>query len=196
LFLRLQLEMLERQAPDALAVRLRELRGVAERTVAELRRIVAALSPAALERLGLRAALRHLGERFRKVHAAVVRVRISGHCERLSSQQEAVVYRVAQECFQNVAKHSQAARVMFSLRVADSTIRLSVTDNGAGFCTNTAMSNPTSFGLAGMRERAALLGGTLVVRSVPGQGARIILSLPLASAPVVAGHVENSHIVN
>jgi signal transduction histidine kinase len=96
---------------------------------------------------------------------------------------------------QNIAKHSRAKRVIFSLRVADKGIRLSVTDNGAGFCADAAENKPTSFGLAGMRERAALMGGTLAVRSVPGQGARIILNLPCASAPV-AGHVKDSHTVN
>jgi len=195
LFLRLELEMLERQAPDGLAARLRGLREVAERTVAELRRIVAALSPAALERLGLRAALRHLAERFRKTHAAGLLVRISGPCERLSSQQEAVAYRVAQECLQNIAKHSRATRVILSLRVADKAIRLSVTDNGAGFCPNAAKNKPMSFGLTGMRERAALMGGTLAVRSVPGRGARLILNLPLAFAPVLR-HAKDPHTVN
>lgn len=195
LFLRLELEMLERRAPDALAARLRGVREVAERTIAELRRIVAALSPAALERLGLRAALRQLAARFGKMHAAVLRVRISGPCERLSSQQESVVYRVAQECLQNIAKHSRATHVIFSLRVADKAIRLSVTDNGAGFCASTAKNKPTSFGLAGMRERAALMGGTLAIRSAPGKGARIVLSLPLTSASV-EGHVKDTRNVN
>jgi signal transduction histidine kinase len=95
-----------------------------------------------------------------------------------------VIYRVAQECLQNIAKHSGATQVNLSLRSADKSIRLSVADNGAGFCAETARNQPMSFGLAGMRERAALLGGTLAVRSAPGEGARITLQLPRSSAPV------------
>jgi signal transduction histidine kinase len=191
LFLRLELEMLEREAPEALAARLRAARQVAERTIAELRRVVAALSPAVLERLGLKAALHHLAERFLKMHGCELRVRISGPCERLSRQQEEAVYRVAQESLQNCAKHSQATRVNLSLRLADKGIRLRVADNGAGFCADTAKNKPMAFGLAGMRERAALMGGTLAIHSAPGKGAAVVLDLPQVSARVI-DHVKNS----
>ena len=191
LFLRLELEMLERAAPEASAARLRAARQVAERTIVELRRVVAALSPAVLERLGLRAALRHLAQRFLKMHACELRVRISGACEGLSRQQEEAVYRVAQESLQICAKHSQATRVNLSLRLADKGIRLRVADNGAGFCTDSAKNKPMAFGLAGMRERAALMGGTLAIRSAPGKGAAIVLDLPQVSATVI-DHVKNS----
>jgi signal transduction histidine kinase len=75
--------------------------------------------------------------------------------------------------------------------VADKVIRLRVADNGAGFCADTAMNKPMVFGLAGMRERAALMGGTLAARSAPGKGATIVLDLPQVLAPVV-DHVKNS----
>jgi two-component system NarL family sensor kinase len=89
-----------------------------------------------------------------------------------------VIYRVAQESLQNIAKHSQGTHVILSLAAADKSIRLSVSDNGAGFSAETAGSKPMSFGLAGMRERAALLGGTLAIRSAPGKGATVALQLP------------------
>jgi two-component system sensor histidine kinase NreB len=186
LLLRLQLEMIERQAPETLRPALREARGSVERTVVELRRIVAALSPAVLERLGLPSGLRHLVARFRKLHPGRVRLRISGSAEPLPRESQDVVYRVAQECLQNVAKHSQATGVNLSLHVADKSIRLSVSDNGAGFRAETARARPTSFGLAGMRERAALLGGTLAIRSAPGKGTAVILELPRTAAQVAA----------
>jgi signal transduction histidine kinase len=184
LLLRLQLEMIERDAPAPLRPRLAETRAIAERAVAELRRLVAALSPAVLERLGLKSALRQLAARFRKTHPAGLRLRISTPSEHLPMPIQEVIYRVAQECLQNIAKHSGATQVNLSLRSADKSIRLSVADNGAGFCAETARNQPMSFGLAGMRERAALLGGTLAVRSAPGEGARITLQLPRSSAPV------------
>jgi two-component system sensor histidine kinase NreB len=68
-------------------------------------------------------------------------------------------------------------------------------DNGAGFSAETTNNKPMSFGLAGMRERAALMGGSLAVRSAPGKGATIVLDLPRVSA-TAAGHVENSRITN
>ena len=195
LLLRLQLEMIERDAPPPLRPRLAETRAIAERTVEELRRLIAALSPAVLERLGLKSGLRQLAARFRKTHPAGLWLRIPALFERLPAPIEGVIYRVAQECLQNIAKHSQATRVNLSLSTADKSIRLSVADNGAGFCAETARHQPMSFGLAGMRERAALLGGTLAVRSAPGEGARITLQLPRSSAPVTRNG-KNSHTLD
>jgi two-component system sensor histidine kinase NreB len=68
---------------------------------------------------------------------------------------------------------------------------LRVADNGAGFQTDKARNKPMAFGLAGMRERAALMGGTLAVRSAPGKGAVIVLDLPPAAAAEI-DHVKDS----
>ncbi len=186
LLLRLQLEMLEHDAPAALRARLAEARGIAERTVLDLRRIVSALSPAVLERLGLDAAIRHLVARFHRLHPqgnpVEIRTRLRLSSEPLPMQIQEVIYRVTQECLQNIAKHSRATRVNLSLELSDKNIRLSVKDNGAGFEAETARSKPMSFGLAGMRERAALLGGTLAVSSAPGKGVAVSLQLPRTSA--------------
>jgi signal transduction histidine kinase len=190
LLLRLRLEMLERDAPAELAARIAGAREIAEHTVGELRRILAALSPAVLERLGLAAALRNLLARFRTMHTAALRARIAAPAG-LSRLEEETIYRVAQEALQNIVKHSAATRVMFSLESDDRRIRLRIVDNGAGFQKEKAGSKPTSFGLAGMRERVALIGGALAVRSVPGKGAEIALELPRVSERV-ASHVEHS----
>jgi signal transduction histidine kinase len=195
LALRLQLEMMERDAGPAMRMRLAEARGIAEQTVNELRRIVAALSPSVLERLGLEAAIRQLAVRAGKTHAAVTRVRISGDSTRLSRQSQEVIYRVAQESLQNIAKHSRATRVNLLLQSTDRNIRLSVSDNGAGFGKEAALSKPMSFGLAGMRERARLLAGDLSIRSAPGKGVKVVLTLP-QDAAAGTHHGQNSHIVN
>jgi signal transduction histidine kinase len=84
---------------------------------------------------------------------------------------------------------------MLSLRTTDRNIRLRIADNGAGFCAEAAKKKPMSFGLAGMRERAGLIGGTLDVRSAPGKGVRVLLELPRASG-WMANHVEDSRTVN
>jgi signal transduction histidine kinase len=184
LTLRLQLEMMERDAPAPLRQRLGDARAIVEHTVDELRRIMAALSPAVLERLGLEAAIRQLAARFGKLQMASLRTRISVLSAGLPRETQEVIYRVAQECLQNISKHSKATHVNLSLVAADKRIRLSVADNGAGFSAETALRKPMSFGLAGMRERAALLGGTLAVRSVPGKGTTVVLELPRISARV------------
>jgi len=138
--------------------------------VLELRRIIAALSPAVLERLGLKAALRQLVARFGKMHPAKVNLRVGANSAGFPRQIQEVIYRVAQECLQNIAKHSKATHVNLLLQSADKRIRLSVRDNGAGMSETAEADKPLSFGLAGMRERAALLGGTLTILSEPGKG--------------------------
>jgi len=191
----LQLEMMEREAHGPVVTRLKEARALVERTVIELRRLIAALSPTVVERLGMASALRHLVARFRKTQPAIVRLRMKGPVEAIPRQIQDVVYRVAQECLQNVTKHSQASTVNLSLHAADKSIGLRVSDNGTGFRAGAAAGKPMSFGLAGMRERAALLGGTIAVSSVPGKGTTVILELP-RNAARVAGNVKNSRIVD
>jgi signal transduction histidine kinase len=182
LLLRLQLEMMEREAPEAWRARLEQSRAITERAIEDLRRTIAALSPALLERLGLESALRQLAARFTKQHPAGVEVHVSPAWNELAPGAQEVIYRVAQESLQNIAKHSRATQVNLRLSSADKKFRLSVCDNGTGFSPEAAMGKPLSFGMAGMRDRAALLGGTLVVRSVPGKGATVTLELPRSAA--------------
>jgi signal transduction histidine kinase len=193
-FLRLQLEMMERHAPDSLRPRLAEARELTAHTAVELRRIVAALSPSGLDRLGVVPAIRQLAARFQRRHTADVRLRLAPAAHPPGPVAE-VVYRVAQESLANIAKHSRATRVNLSLVASDMNLRLCVRDNGAGFNAEKAWSKPASFGLSGMRERAGLLGGSLTVRSAPGKGTRIVLDLPIGAA-AVGSNVKDSAIVN
>ncbi|MEI9971794.1 MAG: ATP-binding protein [Ignavibacteriota bacterium] len=73
-------------------------------------------------------------------------------------------------------------RVKLLLRSTDKSTRLSVSDNGAGFAKEAVRGKPMSFGLAGMRERAALLDGDLTIRTAPGKGVTVVLELPQVSA--------------
>lgn len=195
LLLRLQLELMERDATAALRAPLGAARGVVESAIGEIRRIVSALSPQVLERLGLAAALRHLGARFAKMHPAVIELRIPYRVRALPSAVEEAVYRVAQESLLNIAKHSCATSVKLSLRTADSVIKLSVSDDGSGFSGEDPVRKPLSYGLTGMRERAALLGGKLETASAPGKGVTVKLELPLEATPKKT-NVENSRITD
>jgi len=179
LFLRMQLEMLEKVAPPDLRAKLAEARTVAETTVGEIRRIIADLSPSVLEQLGLPAAIHQLTARFRKLHAMKVALHVSKWSERLPRQIETTIYRVVQECYQNIAKHSQASHVNLSLHATDTLLELNVEDDGIGFEVESAVMQPKSFGLKGMRERLALLGGRLEIRSGPRFGTAISVRLPV-----------------
>jgi signal transduction histidine kinase len=174
LCVRLQLELLEQSLPEsemAWKTKLAETRDLTEKTILEMRRLIAALSPAVLEQLGLGAALRQLVNRFRRLHPCRVRL----HLNRLGSlpqNTEIIVYRLVQECCNNIAKHSGAAHVNISVSSTDGRVRLNVEDNGVGFKVEEAFERRDSFGLAGMRERVTLLGGKIQIQSYPDEGKR------------------------
>jgi signal transduction histidine kinase len=198
LVLCLELEMLERSCPpDApFRARLGGARELAARSVEEVRRAIAALNPAVLERLGLPAAIRQWAARFGKAHPLGIRLSIPEEMPALSAELEAAVYRLVQECFHNIAKHARATRVNLWLRTADRYLELSVADNGAGFDVEAANRKPDCFGLAGMRERIAMLGGTFEVRTKPGGGTRILARLPTSRPTRSDSHAEDTHIAH
>ena len=204
LCIRLQMELLEQALPAEHAEwigKLREARDLTERTILEMRRLIAALSPAVLEQLGLGAALRQLVNRFRRLHPIRVKLLLS-RLGRLPQHTEIIVYRLVQECFNNIAKHSAASNVNISVSSADGCVRLAVEDNGVGFKVEEALARKDSFGLSGMRERVALLGGRFEVKSHPrsgsdsierkktGWGTKILIRLPVAKEPPASGSLE------
>jgi signal transduction histidine kinase len=191
------MELLENSIPPEHSEwisKLKEARDLTERTILEMRRLIAALSPAVLEQLGLGAALRQLVNRFRRLHPSRVRL-LLGRLGRLPQYTEIIVYRLVQECCNNIAKHSGANSVNISVSSADGWVRLAVEDNGVGFKVDEALARKDSFGLSGMRERVALLGGRFDIRSHPsdgngslerknkGRGTKILIGLPVAKEP-------------
>jgi signal transduction histidine kinase len=100
------------------------------------------------------------------------------HTTKIAPRTQAEILRIAHEALANVARHADATIVGVRLQITDDRIRLRVVDNGRGFDVNAA--HDGSFGLASMRERAALIGGRLRVLSRPDAGTRVILSAPFA----------------
>jgi signal transduction histidine kinase len=185
LCIRLQIELIEQALPEhegEWRAKLCEARDLTERTILEMRRLISALSPAVLEQLGLGAALRQLVNRFQRLHPCRVRLQLS-KMGMLPQQLEIISYRLVQECFNNIGKHSSATHVNISLASADGRLKLIVEDNGSGFNVQEALAKRESFGLSGMRERVALLGGHFHVDSrTEGakKGTKISIELPIA----------------
>jgi signal transduction histidine kinase len=186
LCIRLQIELIEQAMPESEREwrdKLCEARDLTERTILEMRRLIAALSPAVLEQLGLAAALRQLINRFQRLQNCRVRLQISKMRGRLPQQTEVIAYRSVQECFNNIGKHAHATQVNISLSSTDGVLKLTVEDNGVGFKLEEAAEKRESFGLSGMRERVALLGGEFQVESRtegPKRGTKISIELPIA----------------
>ena len=111
----------------------------------------------------------------------------SGYADRLAEHIEVALYRIAQEGVQNVVKHSRALVASVSFAVRDGVARLEIADSGVGFDTTrgtvplgAGLELPTSgYGMLSMAERADLVGGTLEVRSQPGAGTTVTVTVPL-----------------
>lgn len=148
-----------------------------DREISGLRAIIRDLRPAALDDLGLAAALTTLAERVRERGGLSVEIDVELGEERLDPETEIAAYRVVQEALTNVVKHADAGRV--SVRVRRDAERLSalVVDDGVGLG-NAPRSAEGGLGITGMRERAELLGGSVAVRSEPGR-TEVELLLPL-----------------
>lgn len=149
-----------------------------------VRDVTAELRPTMLDSIGLVPALRWHAKQFETMHAGIkVVVRAEDAAERLPPEVEIAIYRVCQESLNNVVKHARARKVRIDLRRAPDLLTLSVRDDGVGFAEDrwrAPFASPSGFGILGMRERIADLGGLFEVVSRPGKGTDVRVRLPLA----------------
>ena len=166
--------------PEAVVDTVRDAVGQLEQEIRTLRALVTDLRPAALDDLGAQAAIEDLAERARTRGLAVDLVvdlayEQGRQPDRHAPDVETTMYRLVQEALNNATKHGGARRVLVEVVEDDSTVRLTVRDDGTGF---DPAAHTDGFGLLGMRERVELLHGTLEVTSSPGQGTTIGASFP------------------
>jgi signal transduction histidine kinase len=152
---------------------------LAERTIAEVQRIATELRPASLDRLGLGAALQHEARRFQERAGITCRVELGEPLAVLAPDAATALYRIVQEALTNVARHARAREVVIRLSTGPEGVLLAVDDDGVGIDPAVADA-ASSLGLAGMRERATLEGGALVLRRRAEGGTRVEARLPLA----------------
>ncbi len=170
----LQLEGLGRMAPRDLAEPVAQLQETARDGVEEVREIVRGLRPQALDEFGLRSALMALAAGFTDRSGIRVRTSLSPDLPALAPEQDLAVYRVAQESLTNVARHAGAREATISLERDDGAVVLRVTDDGRGIGDDPG----EGVGLGGMRERALLVGGRLLVRRREAEGTEVRLEVP------------------
>ncbi len=159
-----------------------DVREVAVQTLDGVRQIILGLRPALLDDLGLTPALQRVAEDFARRSSVHIDVLAGDLDRRLPPDVETVLFRILQEGLSNVARHSRAQHAVLRLGRNGSTIGAVLEDDGVGFDpgeTMTRLDSGSGLGLVGMRERAALLGGTVAIDSSPGRGTRISVELPL-----------------
>lgn len=151
--------------------------------VEEVQRISTELRPSVLEDLGLRAALQSQAREFRTRTGIEVELSIPEERVELPLPHSTALYRIFQETLTNVARHSDASRVVVEVVFKDGQTLLEVRDDGRGITLDEA-SRRTSLGVLGMRERALAAGGSFAIEGTQGQGTRVRVRIPLvAGAP-------------
>jgi two-component system, NarL family, sensor histidine kinase UhpB len=167
----LRLEAVREAAPPELEEELEETKSLANQAMRELLSLARQLRPTALDDLGLAAAIAGQVQQVSRSGVAAELVE-EGDFSDLDSDVQLVVYRVAQEALSNAARHSEAGRIAVELRRAGDGVELDVSDDGRGFAFE---ESERGLGIAGMRERALLLGGDLAIESRPGRGTTVRL---------------------
>ena len=142
-----------------------------------VRRIATDLRPAILDDLGVTAALEQQLRRLRETTGIKTTLTVAEEPQ-LDMLTGATLYRIAQEGLANVVRHAQASAVEVSLALRDAAAVLEITDNGRGMSQD-QIADARSLGLIGMRERAELLGGSVIINSRPGEGTTLRVTLPL-----------------
>ena len=149
-------------------------------TITLVRDVMSNLRPAVLDDYGLEAALQsHMDEFTARYGIRVIFDRPTQPIPRLGPSIEMTFLRIAQEALINIARHANATQVTLSLWQDGSSVCMTILDNGSGIVSWQEANRPGSHGLTIMRERAEAFGGNLKVDSVPGQGTKVEMSIPI-----------------
>jgi PAS domain S-box-containing protein len=182
-------ELLLRTNPDKARIELAHAKEAMEQTLLDVRRVAVNLHPPALE-LGLTQALRQLtGDFSRNNDGIICSFELEGMPRRLSPRVEIGAYRVVQEALSNARRHAMASKIVIHLEFLADCVCLTIRDDGKGFdfsggATSKAMEG--HMGLAGMMERAELVGSTLEVQTSPGKGTSVRMSIPMMESHISA----------
>jgi len=159
---------------------LRFLRELLRRELGEVRTFISQLRPPLIDELGLDGSIMDAVESMAALTGATVEIDLKAQGDVLSPTQQTAVLRIVQEALQNVRKHASSRRTVVSTRLESSSWIVEVADDGRGFDVSAvAARGRRNFGLQFMRERAELIGGQFEVRSRPGGGTVVRLSIPL-----------------
>jgi two-component system sensor histidine kinase UhpB len=170
-----------RAAPSLSPGDLRSMYAMIDQLIDSVRRIAADLRPVMLDDLGLIPAIEWLASDFSARYQVKVIRHIDVDAIEFNRECRIEVFRMVQEALTNVARHSGATEVVLDIVRRDPHCIVRVVDNGRGAAARDSRSGRHSFGLIGMRERAALLGGEIQIRTAPGSGFQLTAILPLAA---------------
>jgi signal transduction histidine kinase len=198
--IKMDLGFVDRELPGDSPVRpqVRQARNQVVAVLQSVRNLSQLLRPAALDDLGLVAAIQSYIRNFSERTRIVVSLDAPTTEMRLPPPIEVALYRVLQEALTNVARHAAARHVDVELEVSETAVTLSVVDDGRGFDAATALQSQIydrGLGVIGMRERVALYGGRFAIESRPGEGTRVELTISLPFEAPEDERAEDSRLV-
>lgn len=161
--------------PAAAQVALDEATDLAHHGLQESRQAILALRSDPIEELGLTGAVRDSLRLLQERTGIQADLRVAGQARDLTGQEMEMLFRIAEEALNNVERHSGARNIHVHLEYAANSTELTIADDGQGFDPEAA--HPDRYGLAGMRERAGMIGATLVIASNPAGGTRVLCTL-------------------
>ena len=171
-----------------------QVEALAGDSLADVRRIVAALAPAELDDDALASALERMLERARNEAGLHAELHVDESLPLLPTEVEVALLRTAQSALANVRLHAQATRVVVSLIDAEDSVRMDIMDDGVGFVLadweRSVEADSGSFGLRFMRARLRELGGGIDIESTPGEGTAISVHLPIHLDPTLSAAEE------
>jgi signal transduction histidine kinase len=177
--LKLNLGRLEQDpdCPEHLRSRICDLKTLADGVLESLHRLAVNLRPVTLDQLGLVAALEQYAHKLNSQQLSVQFKALGFEGERISPALETSLYRIVQEALTNTVRYAQASNVGILLERRKGKVRVFVEDDGIGFEPHNIL-NGDHLGLVGIRERAEMLGGSLIIESAPGKGTSLIVEVP------------------
>lgn len=179
------------KSPQEMGGQIDQLRGVISGTLDEVRQLSWRLRPTALDDLGLISALEHYLEDYQARYHLTVDLVVRDIARRFPPEMETAVYRIIQEGLNNIARYAHAGHVSVILSCRDDLLRIILEDDGVGFDYESVLRSTKSLGLKGIKERAALFGGTLVIESAAGQGTTLFIEIPTAPFSIQESHDES-----
>ncbi len=164
---------------DELKEHLLDIQHLTARALEEVKSMAVELRPSALDDLGLVPAIRSYIKRYEQTFGIESKLEATGTRRRYSSAVETALYRICQEAMINAAKYADTDQLFVRFSDLGDVIELSIIDHGRGFDPEQVRSQGTGLGLYGMRERASLLGGEVMIQSSPGEGTTITVRIPI-----------------
>lgn len=167
-----------RDGDEAIAKKIAEMEKLIATALKTVKKIVTELHPAILDKLGIKDALRWQSHEFEKRTGIKVDVQLTQGPMPLDAKTAIAIFRIYQESLTNIMRHAQAKQVKCSFDKNENELILKIEDDGEGF-DETLIAHKQSLGLLGMKERAVALGGECAIKSEPGKGTTIMVTVPL-----------------